>query len=154
MDNYDKARELYIKNHSISLIAERLKVSIQTVYSWRKKDADTDKDWDRAKRRYNMSPSELSTIFMESVKDMVIMVSEDPLKLADPKYADAITKCIASVKKIDPMYNYMGAALDLIRVTNQYLKKADPRLAKEMKNHWPAIKEELESFASSEGLFR
>ena len=154
MENYDKARELYIKNNSITKIAKRLKVSVQTIYSWRKKDADTDKDWERAKRRYYMSPSELSTIFMESVKDMVLQVSEDPLKLADPKYADAITKCIASVKKIDPMYNYMGAALDLMRVIDQYLKKTDPSLAKEMKNHWPTIKEELESFISKEGLFK
>ncbi len=153
MRNCEQARDLYIKGSSISGIASELDVSLQTVYSWRKSDEGTEKDWDKAKRVYLMSPVELSGIFMDSVKKMILEISEDPMKLADPKYADAITKCIAAMKKIDPMYNYMGASLDLMRVIDQYLKKTDTELAKRMQSHWPGIKEEMERFATRDGLF-
>lgn len=153
MENYEQARDLYIKGASVNSIATDLGVSLQTVYGWRKKDANTDKDWEKARRRYRLSPSELSSIYIESVKEMILEISDDPMKLADPKYADAIAKNVSSIKKIDPMYNYMGAALDLMKVIDQYLKRTDPQLAKKMKDHWPGIKEEMERFATRDGLF-
>ncbi len=155
LDKKDVAKKLYVRGSSPKAISETLGVALQTVYSWRKQDSgDSVCDWDASRRRYNLSPAELGNIFIESVKDMILEVSADPLKLADVRYADAITKSLTAAKKINPYYNYLGAILDLIEKTDLYLKREDPPLAKKMREHWPRIKEELEQFAAQDGLFR
>jgi len=42
-------------------------------------------------------------------------------------------------RKLDPRFGYLGAVLDIIQITNDYLGKHDPDLRDEMEAHWPAI---------------
>ena len=149
-----EAEKLYIKGASITEISERLDIPAQTLYRWRKEAADNgeETDWDNAKELWNMSPAAMTRIYLESIKHWIIELKKNPEKLADPKVADSMTKHIAAIKKLDPGYSYLGAILDLIKVTNQYLNEHDPQLAKKMLKVWPKVKEILEDYATTDGI--
>ncbi len=148
-----EAEKLYIKGSSVTEISDRLDIPAQTLYRWKKEAAESDEtDWDKARELWHMSPSEMTRIYLESIKFWIIDLKKNPEKLADPKVADSMTKHIAAIKKLDPGYSYLGAILDLIKVTNQYLNEHEPQLAKKMLKVWPKVKEILEDYATTDGI--
>jgi len=48
--------------------------------------------------------------------------------MANPQVADTIAKHISTLKKLEPRFNYLGAILDVIQITDEYLGKHDPPL--------------------------
>lgn len=153
MENKDQAEKLYRKGLSVEQIAKELEVNTSTVYRWKKDSSETEAtDWDRLRELHNLAPSELYSIYFETFKDFLIDVRKDPRKLQEPKIADAISKHLSSMRKIDPTALYYGAMLDLIREINSYLQGKDPEVARLLLPHWEGIKNHLSTFASREGI--
>ena len=149
----EAARGMYVKRQmSCAAIAREMGVSPSTVYKWKNADRDAGIDWDRHQRVYNLSPSEMTAMFAESVKHWLVEINESPDKLADPKIADAISKHVATMQKIDSRSQYRGVMLDLIRVINSYLAEAAPSLQDAMLDHWDAIKTRMLEYSGNTGL--
>jgi hypothetical protein len=85
-------------------------------------------DW----RTYNMSPKAMFAIYAEAVKKWIVELQQNPALLSDGKIADAIAKHVSVLQKLDTRSQYMGAALDLIEVANQWLTKNQPELKKQI----------------------
>ena len=53
-----KARTLYIKDRlTPAEIAATLDLALSSVYAWRRADANTYQDWDKARNAYHLSPA-------------------------------------------------------------------------------------------------
>jgi hypothetical protein len=57
-------------------------------------------------------------IYSETVKSWLIKLKANPELLSDGKIADALSKPMSTLSKIDTRSQYMGAITDLIKVTN------------------------------------
>ena len=144
---------MYVKRQmTCAAIAAELQVSSSTIYKWKNADSAEGIDWDRHQRVYNLSPSEMTAMYAESVKHWLVEINESPDKLADPKIADAISKHVATMQKIDSRSQYRGVMLDLIRVMNSYLAEVAPNLQDAMIDHWDAIKTRMLEYSGNKGL--
>ena len=153
--NRDDAARLYVReNKPIPEIAVMLAVSPKTVYRWRNDDARKGDrhDWDRQRQLWHMSPRELIGLYIESVKELVLDLYGEPQKLADSKTADAITKHIANINRIDPAAQYLGIAIDLMRQIDLYLSETDTDLQAKLSRHWEAIKKRLVLYSQERRL--
>ncbi|MBN2546555.1 MAG: DUF1804 family protein [Spirochaetes bacterium] len=140
----EEAKRLFIReSKDIKEIAHILSVNEVTIYRWKKEDEEENKNWDEQKNLWNLSPSELEKIYLESVKELVLKVKEDPDLMLDSKIADAMSKHISNLKKMNPRQLYLGISIDLITVIDNYLKKTDKKLWNEFFNHLDGIKEEF-----------
>jgi transposase-like protein len=155
-DEREEAERLYVRQSmSCPAIAEQLKVDQGTVYRWK---AEAQKkgealDWDVQRRIYNMSPRELTAIYAESVKAWMIKIKANPGLLSDSKIADAISKHISVMQKIDTRGQYLGVAIDLIKVINIWLTENEPELKEKIEPHWDQIYEALKQYSTSKGIF-
>ena len=151
-----EAERLYVQeSKTCEQIAGELGVAVSTVYDWRKAAAESGEgfNWDVQRRVYNLSPREMIGMYAESVKKWLLEIRQDPQALSDPKIADAISKHISVMQRLDNRKAYMGAALDLIKVANRYLSENAPELKKKMDDHWDGIYQYLADYTSSKGLF-
>jgi hypothetical protein len=117
-----EAEKLYIKNGlSCSAIAESLGVNEGTIYRWKAEAASKGEaaDWDSQRRVYNMSPREMFAIYAETVKSWIAQIHKTPELLSDGKIAAAIVKHVSVLQKLDTRSQYLGVALDLIKIANQ-----------------------------------
>jgi len=138
-DKKESAERLYIReNKKEDEIATILDIHLATIYRWKKED-----DWDGKKSIYQLSPYEISKIYLQLVKDFVLEMKKDPKKMLDSKITDAITKHLSNMRKIDPRSQYMGVALDLMKVIIEYLEKNDKKLRDNFIKHYDMIKEEF-----------
>ncbi|MHB9292670.1 hypothetical protein Holit_01772 [Hollandina sp. SP2] len=152
-DKREEAEKLYVKDGmTCPAIAERLGVNEGTVYRW-KAEAETTMDWDRQRRVYHMSPRELFAIYAETVKTWIVNLQHNPGLLADGKIADAIAKHVSVLQKLDTRSQYMGVALDLIKIANQWLAENQSGLKAQMEPYWESIYQELAKYSTSKGLF-
>jgi transposase-like protein len=145
-DKREEAERLYVRQGmSCPAIAEQLEVNSGTVYRWKEDAAEKGEalDWDAQRRIYSMSPRELLAIYAESVKAWILELKKNPKLLADPKIADAISKHISAMQKIDPRSQYLGVAIDLIKTANIWLAEHEPELKTKMESHWDQIYEAL-----------
>lgn len=144
-----EAELLYIrKSMSCPAIATELKLNEGTVYRW-KSEAEAKGeafDWDVQRRIYTMSPLELTAIYAETLKSWFVKLKENPELLADPKIADAVSKHVSVMKRIDGRSQYLGVVNDLIRVTNTWLAENQPELKTRLDPHWDSIYQELVSY--------
>lgn len=139
----DDAKRLYVReNKDIDEIAKLLKVNKATIYRWKRDDGD----WDEKRNLWDLSPAELEKIYMESVKELVITVKEDPRLMLDSKVADAMSKHISNLKKMNPGQLYLGAATDLLKVIDDYLKSQDKKLRDQFFQHFEGIRTAMISF--------
>jgi len=155
-DKREEAERLYVRQGmTCPAIAEQLGVNSGTVYNWKKEAADKGEalDWDVQRRIYNMSPRELTAIYAESVKAWMIKIKANPELLSDSKIADAISKHISVMQKIDTRGQYLGVAIDLIKVINIWLAEHEPDLKEKMEPHWDAIYEALKNYTTTKGIF-
>jgi hypothetical protein len=151
-----EAEHLYVSTSlSISAIAEALGVDAGTVYRWRAESAERgeSRDWDTQRRLYNLSPKELVAIYSETVKAWLIKIKGNPELLSDPKIADALSKHISVMRKIDTRGQYMGAIADLIKVTNMWLAEHQPDIKARLAPYWESIYQELARYSTNKGLF-
>jgi hypothetical protein len=155
-DKREEAERLYVRQSMpCPAIAAELGVNEGTVYRWKADSAEKGEaqDWDVQRRIYNMSPRELTAIYAESVKAWLVKIKTQPELLADSKIADAIAKHISVMQKIDTRSQYLGVALDLIKVTNNWLAENQPGLKAKLGPYWDAIYQELANYATRKGMF-
>jgi hypothetical protein len=155
-DKREEAERLYVRQSvSCPAIAEQLEVDPGTVYRWKTEAAAKGEalDWDVQRRIYLMSPRELIAIYAESVKGWMLKIKENPELLSDSKIADAISKHISVMQKIDTRGQYLGVAIDLVKVINIWLAEHEPELKTEMEPHWDRIYEALKDYTTTKGIF-
>jgi len=73
--------------------------------------------------------------------------------LSDGKIADAIAKHVSVLQKLDTRGQYLGVALDLIRVANQWLAENQPEIKRQLDPYWESIYQELTRYSGGKGLF-
>jgi transposase len=155
-DKREDAERLFVRQSmSCPAIAAELGVNEGTVYRWKAEAAEKGEalEWDVQRRSYNMSPRELTAIYAESVKSWLVKIKAQPELLADSKIADAIAKHISVMQKIDTRSQYLGVAIDLIKVTNSWLAENQPELKTKLDPYWDAIYQELVTYSTKRGLF-
>jgi predicted DNA-binding protein YlxM (UPF0122 family) len=153
-DNHAEARRLFIEDGlAVQDIADRLAISSQSVYRYKAADADKGDDWDRQRSVWHMSPSEISNIYAYALKRLLLKVDADPDLLLNAATADAITKNIKNLQRIDPRHQYIGAIIDLIKAADQYLGDRDQKLQTAMRLHWDAVKDRMVEALNKERLF-
>jgi hypothetical protein len=131
-------------------IARELGVNEGTVYRWRKaaaKKGEND-DWD-IKRR-SLSPVELVITFTRALMAGIATINKNPDLIFDSKKADALTKNLNVLQKIDIRGQYLHVMIDLVNVTNLFLAKNDPDLKRKMERHWDGIHEEMIKYAENQ----
>ncbi len=151
----EDAEKMYVRlSASCADIARDLGVSESTVYRWKAEAAEKGElaDWDSQRRTYNMSPGEMVALYAESVKAWLVQIKNDPDKLADPKIADALAKHVSVMQKLDTRSQYLGVALDLIKVANDWLTEHKPDIKKSMDPHWESIYQALVQYSSRKGI--
>jgi len=155
-DKREEAERLFVRQSlACPAIAEQLGVDAGTVYRWKAEAAEKGEalDWDVQRRIYNMSPRELMTIYAESVKAWILKLKADPALLSDPKIADAISKHISVMQKLDTRGQYMGVAIDLVKVINVWLAEHEPELKTKLEPHWDQIYEALKQYTTKKDIF-
>jgi transposase-like protein len=155
-DRREEAECLYVaKGMSCPAIASELEVDKGTVYRWKTDAAEKGGalDWDAQRRVYNMSPGELIAIYAEALKAWVVKIKASPELLSDPKIADAISKHISVMQKIDARGQYLGVAVDLIKVSDAWLAEHEPGLKEKMGPLWDQIYEALKLYLLQKGIF-
>jgi DNA-binding transcriptional regulator LsrR (DeoR family) len=152
----EEAEKLYVKQSmTCPQIAAELGVNEGTVYRWKAEAAAQGEttDWDAQRRAFNMSPRKLVSIYSESLKAWVVKIKQNPETLSDPKIADAIVKHISALQKLDNRSQYLGVALDLIKIANQWLADNQPELKAKIDPYWENIYQELAKYSAGKGLF-
>jgi hypothetical protein len=155
-DKREEAEKLYVKDGmACPAIAARLGVNEGTVYRWKADSAGKGdaSDWDAQRRIYNMSPLEMIAVYAEILKSWILTLQKNPELLSDVKIADAIAKHVSVLQKLDPRSQYMGVALDLIKVANTWLAENQPELKRAMEPVWENIYQELVKYSTKKGLF-
>ncbi|MBN2536393.1 MAG: DUF1804 family protein [Spirochaetales bacterium] len=151
-----EAERMYVREgKTCTAIAKELKINEGTVYRWKAEAAEKDEnlDWDVQRRIYNMSPKEMVAMYAESVKAWLLQIKMNPALLSDPKIADAIAKHVSVMQKIDVRTQYLGVAIDLIKIANQYLAENAPELKEKMEPYWDGIYQELVTYSTRKGMF-
>jgi len=152
----EAAEKLYVKGGlTCAAIAAELGVNEGTVYRWKGEAAAKGEaaDWDGQRRVYNMSPREMFAIYAETVKAWIVQIKQTPDLLSDGKIADAIAKHVSVLQKLDTRGQYLGVALDLIKVANQWLAENQPEVKTKLDPYWESIYQELVKYSSGKGLF-
>ena len=155
-DKREEAERLYVRQSAACpAIAEQLGVDAGTVYRWKAEAAEKGEalDWDVQRRIYNMSPRELMAIYAESVKAWILKLKANPELLSDPKIADAISKHISVMQKLDTRGQYIGVAIDLVKVINVWLAEHEPDLKTKLDPHWDRIYEALKQYTTKKDIF-
>jgi transposase-like protein len=150
-----QAVDLYVqKNMTCGAIAAQLGVNEGTIYRWKAEAAENGEngDWDTQRRVYNMSPREMFAIYAETVKVWIVKLQRTPDLLADGKIADAIAKHASVLQKLDTRSQYLGVALDLIKVANRWLAENRPDLKEKLDPVWEDIYQELSKYSTGKGL--
>ena len=155
-DKREEAEKLYVKNGmTCPQIAKQLGVNEGTVYRWKSEAVEKGEaaDWDAQRRVYNMSPREMFAIYAETVKSWIVNLQKDPNLLSDGKIADAIAKHVSVLQKLDTRSQYLGVALDLIKIINQWLAENHPDIKEKIDPFWESIYQELVKYSTGKGLF-
>ena len=155
-DKREEAERLYVTQFmSCPAIAEQLGVDKGTVYRWKTEAAEKGEtlDWESKRRIYNMSPLEIIGIYAESLKAWILKIKENPELLSDSKIADAIAKHVSVLQKLDARGQYLGVAIDLVEVINNWLGEHQPELKEKMKPFWDEIYTALKEYSTNKGIF-
>jgi hypothetical protein len=124
------------------------------VYRWKSEAAGRGEtaDWDAARRVYNLSPRELVAIYAEALKKWVVEIKRDPALLSDGKTADAIAKHVSVLQKLDTRSQYLGAVMDVVRLSNEWLSANNPKLQADMAPCWDGIMRYIQEKAGNQSL--
>jgi len=151
-DIREKAERLYVEEGlPVAEIATKISIPAQTIYRWVAAAKGKDGfDWDEQRKIFLLSPQAMVNIYLGLFKRWILKIQKDIDLMANPQVADAIAKHISSLKKLDPRFNYLGAILDVIQITDEYLGKHDPPLREQMKKHWLEIQKKIKEIATRE----
>ena len=94
-----------------------------------------------------------SDLYSITLKKVLLEVNKDRSLLLQPGTADAITKSISNLKKLNPKSQMIGIIIDFIKVSDEYLGTQNQDLQKKLRNHWDAIKNLLVEKSQNQGIF-
>ena len=152
----EEAERLYVrKSLSCPAVAAELGVNEGTVYRWKAEAAEQGEreSWDFKRRRRHVSALELIEIYVETVKDQVLVLRDNPGLLLDPANADALTKHISNIRKLDVRGQYLDATIDLIKIASRWLAENQPELKEKLDPYWDAVYQELADYSTKKGMF-
>lgn len=154
-DKRNEAERLYTcRSMTCHAIAEELGVNEGTVYRWRKEAAKRGEETDWDVKRQSLSPIELIITFTQALMVGVAEIKKNPQLIFDSKTADALTKNLAVLQKIDIRGQYLHVMLDLVKVINTYLAENDPDLKRALEPYWDGIHEEMIKYAERGAVFK
>jgi transposase-like protein len=141
----EKAKKLYIReNKEVQQISQLLNISEGTIYRWKKEDKEDNKDWDDRRNIWNFSPVELEKVYLESVKELVLKCKDNPDLMLDSKVADAMSKHISNLKKMNPAKLSLGVGLEVLKIIDEYFQKQnEKKLRAEFARHFEGLRNEL-----------
>jgi DNA-binding CsgD family transcriptional regulator len=151
----EEAERLYVKKFmSCQAIAAALKINEGTVYRWKAKAAGQGEkeDWDAKRRNLRVSGQELIELYIDIVKDSFIELKNNPGAIWDSKKADAFTKHVNNIRKLDIRGQYMEVALELIKIINRWLAANQPELREKMVPCWDGIIQAVAEYATRKDL--
>lgn len=154
MTSREEAQRLYVEeNKTVQEIAQLLNCATGTVYRYKASDEEEGQKWDELKNLYNLTPSALCAMYSQALKKTLLEVNKNPDLILQPGSADAITKNIKNLQRLNPGNQYLGVVIDFIKNANDYLGEKDPSLQKKMKEHWNNIKERLADSLNKDRVF-
>jgi phage pi2 protein 07 len=150
-----EAERLYVKKFlSCPAIAAELGIDSGTVYRWKAKAAEKGEkeSWDAKRRNLHVSAQEFIELYIDIVKDSFLELKDDRSAIWDSKKADAFTKHVNNIKKLDIRGQYMTVALDLVKITNRWLAENQPELRERMVPYWDSIIQAIADHATRKDL--
>jgi hypothetical protein len=153
-DKRAEAERLYTcRSMTCHSIARELGVNEGTVYRWRKEAAKNENDdWDI--KRQSLSPVELIITFTQALMFGIAKLKTNPDLIFDAGKADALTKNLVALQKIDIRGQYLHVVIDLVRVINAFLSERDPNLKRNLEPYWDGIHEEMVKYAERQVVFK
>ena len=136
-----RAKDLYIKGRKPSEIAEELELSMSTVYKWIK---DEKLGFEKDKRIANFSVDAMSEMLLGAYKEMIVDISENPLKLQNSGIADSVLKVVKAIKSLEKDVDYLGISADVVMKATELIKDEYPNYLENWKNIVPRLLEHLE----------
>jgi hypothetical protein len=155
-DKREEAERLYVRQSlSCPAIAAKLEINEGTVYRWKAEAAEKGEaeNWDFKRRRQHVSALELIEIYIEAVRDQILTIRDNPALILDPGKADALTKHISNIRKLDIRGQYLDATIDLIKIASRWLAENRPELKEKLDPYWDAIYQELADYSTKKGTF-
>jgi hypothetical protein len=147
----EEAERLYINKYlGCPAIAAELGVNEGTVYRWKAEAAERgeSEDWDLKRRKRRISAQELIERYIESIRDWIFQILENPALLGDPKVADALTKHFSNIRKLDVRGQYLDVAIDLVKIINRWLAENQPELREKLAPYWDGIMQAVGDYAT------
>jgi hypothetical protein len=151
----EEAERLYVKKFmSCPAIAAALGINEGTIYRWKAKAAEKGEkeNWDAKRRNLRVSARELIELYIDIVKDSFFELKNNPAAIWDSKMADAFTKHVANIRKLDIRGQYMEVALELVKITNRWLAENQPGLRENMAPYWAGIIQAVAEYATGKDL--
>lgn len=138
-DKKEQAKELFCRGHTVEEIANIVNTPESTIYRWKNNE-----DWDKAKRLYNLSLDEIQNILSGAIRESILDIEKNPLKLQDSKIADSLVKVLSTIKKFDKDVDYLGAITDVMSEATETIKTKFPSFLQNWQEVVPVIFSELE----------
>lgn len=136
-----KARRLYSQGKEIKEINKLTKIPSRTLYAWK---ADVEQGWEKARRLAQLSPEALGDLLLESYKEAVLDIADNPIKLQNPSVADSLIKVVKAIKSFQKDVDYLGVGTDVIKKITILIKDEFPEHIGTWKKLTPRIFEILE----------
>lgn len=138
-DKKEQAKELYCRGHTVEEIANIVSSPESTIYRWKNNE-----DWEKAKRLYNLSLDEIQNILSGAIRETILDIEKNPLKLQDSKIADSLVKVLSTIKKFDKDVDYLGAITDVMTEATEIIKTNFPEMVEGWQKVVPTLFSELE----------
>lgn len=100
----DRAERLYVEEVlSVTEIAQRLGIPAQTIYRWLAAVKGKEGfDWNEQRKNFALSPQKLVDLYAKAFKRRILEIQKNIDIMDNPKTADAISRHISTLKKLDP----------------------------------------------------
>jgi len=138
-DKKEQAKELFCRGHTVEEIANIVSSPESTIYRWKNNE-----DWEKAKRLYNLSLDEIQNILSGAIRETILDIEKNPLKLQDSKVADSLVKVLSTIKKFDKDVDYLGAITDVMTEATEIIKTHFPEMVEGWQKVVPTLFSELE----------
>ena len=135
------AKELYIKNMPLSLIAKQVGCTVRTLENWKDKAKTKGDDWAAIKDDRNHSKDRLTTSSNKILLDVAEVVEETMTQLREnpdipavekaeilAKISDSYSKLSKAIKDTSPKVNQLAILRDILAWQEEYIKEKHPEL--------------------------
>lgn len=154
-EKQDVARKKYIGGLSLAATAKIIKVPYETLRAWKKKCLEAGDDWDRARSAILVSGNgidEINKSLVEQIsRNMLATIAEIENGKINPvlkvelltSISDAYSKFARSFSRVNPEFNRLGVALEVIKLVIEVLKIEAPKLLPEFERYLDIVGAEV-----------